>query len=57
LVYQQQKDPAKAQKLVQFLTWELTRAEKMTSTLFYTPLPKKLADMVLKEIGKISVAP
>jgi phosphate transport system substrate-binding protein len=57
LVYQQQKDPIKAQKLVQFLTWELTRAEKMTSTLFYTPLPKKLADMVLKEIGKISVAP
>jgi len=57
LVYQQQKNADKAQKLVQFLTWELTQAEKMTSTLFYTPLPKKLADMVLKEIGKISVAP
>jgi len=57
LVYQQQKDAEKAQKLIQFLTWELTQAEKMTSTLFYTPLPKKLADMVQIEIGKISVAP
>lgn len=55
LVYQQQKDAEKAQKLVQFLTWELTQAEKMTSTLFYTPLPKKLADLVQKEIGKIGV--
>jgi phosphate transport system substrate-binding protein len=54
LVYQQQKDAAKGRKLVEFLTWELTKAEKMTSTLFYTPLPKKLADLVQKEIAKIS---
>jgi phosphate transport system substrate-binding protein len=57
LVYQQQKDADKAKKLVQFLTWELTKAEKMTSTLFYTPLPKKFADLVQIEIGKISVSP
>ena len=54
LVYQQQKDAVKGKQLVEFLNWELTKAEKMTSTLFYTPLPKKLADMVQKEIGKIS---
>jgi len=54
LVYQQQKDAVKGKKLVEFLNWELTKAEKMTSTLFYTPLPKKLADMVQKEIRKIS---
>ena len=54
LVYQQQKDAVKAKRLVDFLHWELTKAEKMTSTLFYTPLPKKLADMVLQEIRKIS---
>jgi len=54
LVYQDQNDPEKGRKLVEFLTWELTKAEKMTSTLFYTPLPKKLADMVRKEISKIT---
>jgi len=54
LVYQQQKDAVKGKKLVEFLTWELTKAEKMTSTLFYTPLPKKLADLVQKEINKIT---
>jgi phosphate transport system substrate-binding protein len=54
LVYQQQNDPERGKKLVEFLTWELAKAEKMTSTLFYTPLPKNLADMVQREIGKIT---
>jgi len=53
LVYQDQKDREKGEKLVEFLTWELKKAEKMTSTLYYTPLPKKLADMVEKAIGSI----
>jgi phosphate transport system substrate-binding protein len=56
LVYQQQKDAERGRKLVEFLTWELTKAEKMTSTLFYTPLPKKLAEMVQKEIDSITFA-
>jgi phosphate transport system substrate-binding protein len=54
LVRQQQKDAAKGKKLVEFLMWELKHAEKMTSTLYYTPLPKKLADMVEKTINSIS---
>lgn len=54
LVYQQQKDPEKGKKLVEFLNWELRKAEKMTSTLFYTPLPEKLADMVGKTINSIT---
>ena len=43
----------KGRKLVEFLNWELKHAEKMTSTLYYTPLPKKLADMVEKTIKSI----
>jgi len=54
LVYQQQKDAAKGKKLVEFLTWELRKAEKMTSTLHYTPLPKDLADKVEKSIQSIT---
>jgi len=53
LVYREQTDAQKAKKLVEFLNWELKHAEKMTSTLFYTPLPKKLADMVEKTIKSI----
>lgn len=54
LVYQQQKDAEKGKKLVDFLNWELKHAEKMTSTLYYTPLPERLADMVEKTIKSIS---
>ena len=56
LVYQQQ-DPARGKKLVEFLLWELRHAEKMTSTLYYTPLPKKLADLVEKTIRSIGYRP
>ena len=54
LVYQEQTDAVKGKKLVEFLNWELKKAEKMTSTLFYTPLPKKVADMVAKTIKSIT---
>ncbi|GFO67186.1 phosphate-binding protein [Geomonas limicola] len=54
LVYQHQKDAAKGKKLVEFLNWELKKAEKMTSTLYYTPLPKNLADEVAKTIRSIT---
>lgn len=53
LVYQQQTDAVKGKKLVEFLTWELKHAEKMTSTLHYTPLPKKFVRMVEKTIKSI----
>jgi phosphate transport system substrate-binding protein len=54
LVYQEQVDPIKGKALVDFLTWELKKAEKMTSTLFYTPLPEKLGMMVDQVIRSIS---
>lgn len=54
LVYQRQKDAEKGKKLVEFLNWELKKAEKMTSTLYYTPLPKNLADEVAKTIRSIT---
>lgn len=53
LVYQQQKDAERGKMLVEFLKWELKHAEKMTTTLYYTPLPKKLAVMVEKTINSI----
>lgn len=54
IVRQEQKDAEKGKKLAEFLEWELNHAEKMTSTLHYTPLPKKLAEMVEKVIQSIN---
>ncbi len=53
LVYQQQKDSVKGQKLVQFLEWALTKGEAMAPSLDYAPLPKNLQARVLARIKTI----
>ena len=53
LVYEQQKDPAKGKKLVEFLKWELTEGQKMTAALDYAPLPKSLQERVLERVSQI----
>lgn len=53
LVYEQQKDPAKGRKLVEFLKWALTKGEEMAKDLDYAPLPPQLRDRVLKRASEI----
>lgn len=53
LVYQQQKDPTKGKKLVEFLKWAETEGETMAKSLDYAPLPKNLQERVLKRIETI----
>ena len=53
LVYQQQKDHAKGEKLVQFLKWAESEGEKMAKDLDYAPLPETVRQRVLKEIDTI----
>jgi phosphate transport system substrate-binding protein len=53
LVYQNQKDPAKGKKLVEFLRWMVTKGEDMAKTLDYAPLPQNLRERVLKRISEI----
>jgi len=53
LVYQQQKDPAKGKKLVEFLKWALTKGEGMAKDLNYAPLPDAVQQRVLKRIDEI----
>jgi phosphate transport system substrate-binding protein len=53
LVYQEQKDPAKGKKLVEFLKWALTKGEGMATTLDYAPLPDSVQQRVLKRISEI----
>ncbi len=53
LVYENQKDPAKGKKLVEFLNWSLHKGQKMASALLYAPLPENVAKMVEKSIKTI----
>src|SRR5216117_2124464 len=55
LVYEQQKDPAKGRKLVEFLKWALTKGEDMAKDLDYAPLPNELRERVLKRIDEIKM--
>ena len=42
LVYAEQKDHAKGEKLVQFLKWAYSDGEKLAPSLDYAPLPDAL---------------
>jgi len=55
LVYEQQKDPAKGKKLVEFLRWAAKDGEKMARDLQYAPLPDSLQQRVLKRIDEIKM--
>jgi phosphate transport system substrate-binding protein len=53
LVYQQQKDHARGEKLVAFLKWAYADGEKMATTLDYASLPDNVVKRVLKRIDEI----
>jgi phosphate transport system substrate-binding protein len=53
LVYQQQRDPQKGRKLVEFLKWAMKDGERMAPPLNYAPLPASLVERVLAEIDEI----
>jgi phosphate transport system substrate-binding protein len=53
LVYQEQKDPAKGKKLVEFLKWALSKGQGMAKALGYAPLPESVQQRVLKRIDEI----
>ena len=53
LVYQQQKDPTKGKKLVEFLKWSMTKGEGMAKNLDYAALPESVQQRVLKRIDEI----
>jgi len=56
LVYKQQKDAAKGQKLVDFLNWALTEGEQSASSLDYAPLPTDMAAKVKARVATVSLS-
>jgi phosphate transport system substrate-binding protein len=53
LVYQEQKDPAKGKKLVEFLKWASAKGQAMAAALDYAPLPADLQARVAEEVNSI----
>lgn len=53
LIYENQKDPAKGKKLVEFLKWELKKGQKMAADMLYAPLPEQVVRMVEKAVATI----
>ena len=53
LVYEQQKDPMKGNKLVEFLKWAMKDGEKMARDLQYAPLPENVQERVLRRVDEI----
>jgi len=54
LVYQQQTNPEKGRKLVEFLKWAYTEGEKLAASFDYAPLPENVQKRVLKRINEIA---
>ena len=56
LVYQDQTDPIKGRKVVDFLRWALTEGQGSAAKLDYAPLPKAIADRLVERLGTIRLA-
>jgi phosphate transport system substrate-binding protein len=56
LVYQNQLDRVKGQKLVDFLRWAYTSGEKSAESLDYAPLPAAMRANLEKRLATITVA-
>jgi phosphate transport system substrate-binding protein len=56
LVYQNQLDRVKGQKLIDFLRWTYTSGEKSAESLDYAPLPQAMRAQLEKRLATITVA-
>jgi phosphate transport system substrate-binding protein len=56
LIYQNQKDPAKGKKLIDFLRWAYASGESVAGSLDYAPLPKTMINRLDQRLGTIQVA-
>jgi phosphate transport system substrate-binding protein len=56
LIYQHQRDPAKAKRLIDFLRWAYTNGESVAGSLDYAPLPRSMLAQLQQRIGTVQVA-
>jgi phosphate transport system substrate-binding protein len=54
LVYKNQTDKIKGQKIVEFLRWGISEGQKYSADLLYAPLPQRLVNKIEEKINEIS---
>ena len=55
LLYQQQEDPVKGRKLVDFLAWAVTEGQQFSANLHYAPLPEKIVAGVQRKLSTVTM--
>ncbi|MGK9369640.1 phosphate ABC transporter substrate-binding protein PstS [Melioribacter sp. Ez-97] len=55
LIYKDMKDSKKAEALVKFLRWALTKGESYAESLYYAPLPPSVVKLCMKKIDMLTV--
>lgn len=55
LIYKNQSDKTKSDKIVKFMKWALTGGQKYATPLFYAPLPQAVIDKELNEVNQIVI--
>jgi phosphate transport system substrate-binding protein len=56
LLYEDAKDKAQAQAMVDFVKWAITDGQKFASELGYAPLPQNVVTQEQSALGKIKVS-
>jgi len=54
LVYKNQTDKVKGEKIVKFLHWAITEGQKYSADLLYAPLPKSMVNKIEEKINQIN---
>ena len=54
LVYKNQADKIKGEKIVKFLRWAITDGQKYSADLLYAPLPESMVKKIEEKINQIS---
>ncbi len=54
LVYKQQTNNVKGEKVVEFLRWAVTEGQKYSEDLLYAPLPKSMVGKILGRLDEIT---
>jgi len=54
LVYKNQTDKIKGEKIVKFLRWAITEGQKYSADLLYAPLPESMVSKIEEEINQIN---
>ena len=53
ILYENQKDPAKGKKLVDFLKWALTEGQAQVTSLDYAPIPTAMTQRLVERIASV----